>query len=223
MQRATGPIHGRRRHESAQRCRNWQRWGPDDELEPSNFIDDVAYVGRPLWFVRDESSHVPCRTTPKALRTAATGGVNPIHFMLQHGGDPPTARRAILLVCATADDAIYMPSSAAHSGIALAYLSTTAACYNGCPKNESPAWGPRSAASRRWRQIVTRGVLLMFREQGLTGSTRCRVSRADLEPRPTPAASLRRRGDIVLVRTGAIAMARATGAGGPTAVARRPV
>jgi len=164
---------------------------------------------------------VPCRTTPKALRTAATAR-QPDSLMLQHGADATNGAQTILLVCATRMmRPLHAPPVRHTVGCAPRISSTTAACQR-LSQERVTSLGPRSAHERwRTRSWTSRGIARCSANQGIGLARPVRVSRADLEARRQRRRRVRA-GDIVLSYRSDCDGPRHW-SWGPTAVARRPV
>jgi kynurenine formamidase len=201
----------------AHRCSNWHRWGETDELGTVNFIDDES-VRRAAALVR-KGKVFSCALPYDAEgpQNGSFGRVNPIHFMLQDGGDASIGAQEHLAGLRYADDAIYMPLQCGTQWDALSHVFYGGFMYNGYPQELVSSSGTSiSGIEKMADKIVTRGILLDIpRKQGLewlepgTG-----ISAADLDACAEAAGASPQRGDIVLVRTGAISMARATGTWG---------
>jgi kynurenine formamidase len=201
--------------ELAERLSNWGRWGPDDQLGTVNHID-ADCVRQAAQLVRT-GKVISCALPydQNGPQDGSFGRVNPIHTMLQDGGD--TWGQRDLPNIGYADDAVYMPLQAGTQWDALSHIFFRGCMYNGYPRERVTSSGATLNGIEQWTdKIVTRGVLLdiaRFRDKEW------------LEPgegidAPTLSACAEsvgitvRRGDVLLVRTGNIAQARATGTWG---------
>jgi len=201
--------------ELAERVSNWGRWGPDDQLGTANHID-AECVRRAAQLVRT-GKVISCALPydQNGPQDGSFGRVNPVHFMLQDGGDSWAQRD--LPGIGYADDAIYMPLQAGTQWDALSHFFFRGRMYNGYPRERVTSSGATLNGVEHWAdKIVTRGVLLdvaRFRDKDWLEPG----EGVDAETLAACAASLGltvRRGDVVLVRTGDIARARTTGSWG---------
>ncbi|MBA3653010.1 MAG: cyclase family protein [Actinobacteria bacterium] len=191
-------------HQLAAKVNNWGRWGDDDERGTLNFITDDAVraaaatvrhgkrfaLGLPLDGEGPQLGAIPGRINPLrtmvALKTAFTG-------------DPAD-------VCFS-DDVVVMGLQAATHWDALAHVTYDGRLWNGFPLESIDEGGARHCGIDRVGVLVSRGVLLDV----------ARLKNVDrLEPgyQITPAdldgcGVEVRSGDIVLVRTGHMALLKA--------------
>ncbi len=149
----------RRRPSWPRRCRNWGRWGDDDERGTANLIDDAA-LRRGLDAVgagRHLSLAIPLdQRSPQ--HGGAPGRIAPLRTMLSinqtyTGQDGDAAFN---------DDTVVMAMAAGTHIDALGHCSYGGFLYNGFPADDVP---PRPMASRdavptRSGRIMSRGVLL---------------------------------------------------------------
>lgn len=200
--------------EIARRRRNWGRWGEDDQIGTVNFIDADAII-RAASLVR-QGKVISCALPfdQNGPQSGTFGRVNPIHLMLQDGGDAASGAQDHLPGIRYADDAVYMPLQCGTQWDALSHIFYDGTMYNGYRQelvNSSGA--PVCGVEHYADKIVTRGLFLDIPVHrgvdwlepgepiGADELTAC-AARHDLTPS---------RGDIILVRTGAVAMARALG------------
>src|SRR5262245_35549534 len=73
--------------EMARRFRNWGRWGKDDELGTLNFITPEKIVAAARTVRRGKVFSLAIPFDSKGPQTGFGGRINPLHFMLQDGGD----------------------------------------------------------------------------------------------------------------------------------------
>ncbi|MFJ9621169.1 cyclase family protein [Streptomyces sp. NPDC101181] len=195
-------------HEIAKRVNNWGRWGADDERGTLNLITD-AVVREAVATVRTG------RRIPLALPLRQDGvqsgripgRVNPLHTMVQINQEifgPGTV--------ATSDDVVTMGLQAATHWDALPHASHGGRIYNGRPADTITAHaGARFSSIATTGALVSRGVLLdVARARGvdrLPGDHA--VTPEDLAAAEEFGGVRVRAGDIVLVRTGQIRLARA--------------
>ena len=194
--------------------RNWGRWGDDDQLGTVNFID-AECVLRAASLVR-QGKVISCALPydDSGPQNGTFGRVNPIHTMLQDGGDAAIGAQDHLAGLRYADDAVYMPLQSGTQWDALAHIFYEGTMYNGYPQEMVSSSGASICGIEQMAdKIVTRGVLLdiplhrgvdwLEPGDGISGAELAACAEAEgVEPA---------RGDLLLVRTGAIAMVRATG------------
>jgi kynurenine formamidase len=200
--------------ELCERYRNWGRWGEGDELGTLNFIDSGT-VTEAAGLVR--TGEVVSCALPYNADGPQNGGfhrTNPLHFMLQSGGDIAIGAQDHLSILRYTDDAVYMPLQCGTQWDALAHIFHDGKMYNGWDLSfVSSSGARRNGIEVAAEKLVGRGILLDIpRHRGvdwlLPGDaiqseelTEC-CQATGLEPR---------RGDIVLIRTGQIAQVRADG------------
>ena len=194
--------------------RNWSRWGDDDQVGTVNFID-AECVLRAASLVR-QGKVISCALPydNNGPQNGTFGRVNPIHTMLQDGGDAAIGAQDDLAGLRYADDAVYMPLQSGTQWDALAHIFYEGTMYNGYPQEMVSSRGASVCGIEQMAdKIVTRGILLdiprhrgvnwLAPGDGISGAELAACAEAEgVEPA---------RGDLLLVRTGAIAMVRATG------------
>lgn len=188
---------------------NWGRWGADDELGTLNLVDEAA-VQRGLAAARTGTR------IPLAIRLDANGPqlgtipgrINPLHTMVAintaYTGDPGD-------FCCS-DDVLTLGLQAGTHWDALAHVSYDGLLYNGHPAGSVTAErGATRAGIHRVTSIVTRAVLLdVATALGVERlAPRHPISQADLEAAVELAGTRPRAGDVVLVRTGQMALLKA--------------
>jgi kynurenine formamidase len=209
--------------ELALRFRNWGRWGDDDELGTLNFID-AAKVAAAAQLVRQGrvlSLAIPFDAN--GPQTGFGGRINPLHFMLQDGGDVASGAQDFVPGLRWCDDVITMPLQCATQWDALAHIYFDDRMYNDRgPELVNSSGAQANSIDKARDKIVSRGVLLDIpRFRGVDwlqpGDA---IYPADLDGAAEKAGVEIARGDIVLIRTGQIAQVRAESkwgdyAGGP--------
>jgi kynurenine formamidase len=211
-------------NELALRYRNWGRWGAEDQVGALNFIT-AEHVVRAAGLVRRGvifSLALPLDDT--GPQTGAYGRINPLHTMLQDGGDILSGAQDHMLNRYT-DDAIYMPLQSSTQWDALAHIFHEGSMYNGHgPQNVTSQGARVNDITNQKDKIVGRGVLLdMPRFQGVEWLSESYPIQADELEACCEAEGVEvEEGDIVLVRTGAIAQARSRGSWGTYAAGPAP-
>jgi kynurenine formamidase len=198
--------------------RNWGRWGADDERGTLNFITPAA-VAHAATLV--ETGKVVSCALPFNSDGPQSGGfggrTNPVHLMLQDGGDIALGAQDHLDVLRYCDDAVSMPLQCGTQWDALAHIFYRGQMYNGHGLEKVTSTGATVNGIEKVADgVVGRGVFLdMARHHGVpwlqSGHS---ISSADLTACAERQAVQIRSGDIVLIRTGQIAQVRAEGAWG---------
>ena len=187
----------------AARVRNWERWGPDDEIGTLNLIDEAARR-------RGAAAVVSGRAFPLGLPLSEAEGiqlgfvegrVNPTRTMVQV--NQPVNADQPDWVCFS-EDVLTLATQCATHWDALAHASYGGVIYNGYPASTVSAAGAARCGIHRLDTVVSRGVLLdVARALGrdvlepghpiMPGDLDEALALAGVELEP---------GDIVLVRTG---------------------
>ncbi len=188
---------------------NWGRWGADDELGTLNLIDDAA-VQRGLAAARTGVR------LPLAMRLDANGPqmgtipgrINPMHSMVAIN----TAYTGDIGDFCCSDDILILGLQACTHWDALAHVSYDGLLYNGhAAATVTAERGATRCGIHRVTSIVSRAVLLDVARA--LGSERLApqhpISEADLEAAVELAGVRPEPGDIVLVRTGHMALFKA--------------
>lgn len=211
-------------NELALRYRNWGRWGDSDQVGALNFIT-AEHVVRAAGLVRRGavfSLALPLDDT--GPQTGAYGRINPLHTMLQDGGDILSGAQDHMLNRYT-DDAIYMPLQSSTQWDALAHIFHEGQMYNGHGPQAVTSQGARvNDITNQKDKIVGRGVLLDIpRFKDVPWLAEGYAIQADELEACCDAQGVEvGEGDIVLVRTGAIAQARSRGSWGSYAAGPAP-
>jgi kynurenine formamidase len=193
------------------RFRNWERWGPEDEIGTLNLITPEV-IARAATLVR-RGKVISCALNfdTNGPQTGAFGRVNPIHSMVATGTDHATGRQKLAgfetlpFGWGFADDQITMFLQCGTQWDGLGHIFRHGKMYGGRDASLVSSTGAaRNGIEHYKNKIVSRGVLLdIARDRGVDAlrpgepiyiedldacAARQRVS---VEP-----------GDIVLVRTG---------------------
>jgi kynurenine formamidase len=212
-------------HELCARYRNWGRWGPDDQLGTVNFIDADCIRAASALVRQGKAISCALPYDQEGPQNGWGGRVNPLHFMLQDGGDVALGAQAHLARLRYTDDAIYMPLQCGTQWDALAHVFYDDRMYNGLGPEHVTSTGARTnAIDVLTDKVVGRGILLdiprwkgrPWLEPGEPISDRDLAACAEAQGVEV------RRGDIVLVRTGHITMCRDRGDWGTYAAGDAP-
>lgn len=191
--------------ELAARVRNWGRWGPDDELGTLNLIDDAA-VRRGAAEVKTGKTFslaVPLDEDGPQIGIIP-GRFNPVHKVFQVNevaiGDPDGTRFS--------DDSMELALQACTHWDALAHASYGGNLWNGHPADSITGAGAARCGIQNVKTLVSRGVLLdIARLKGVdvieAGDA---FTGADLDAACEQARVTVESGDVVLLRTGAMAL-----------------
>lgn len=205
----------------AKRYCNWGRWGDDDQVGTLNHVhpeDIVAAAG----LIR--SGAVVSLSIPlddRGPQHAGSGRFNPIHFMSIDGRDfmsgpgTPEERDRRRGYLQNADGVLILPLQSGTQWDGLAHVFFEQLMYNGFSAGQVTSRGAqRNGVSAAADRIVGRGVLLdlpathgvPYLEPGYA------ITGQDLDATCEAQGVTVRRGDFVLVRTGALARVRERGA-----------
>jgi kynurenine formamidase len=193
---------------------NWGKWGPNDELGAMNFItpDKVRRAAQLVRTGRVISLALPLDSA--GPMNGAFGRVNPIHTMLQDGGDITAGAQANLALLRYTDDAVYMPLQCSTQWDALSHIFLDGQMYNGWgPEHVTSSGAARNSIVAIKDRAVSRGVLLDFprfldkawMEPGEP------IQAGDLDACLTAQGVALEPGDFVLIRTGGLAQVRQQG------------
>lgn len=198
----------------AKRYCNWGRWGDDDQIGTLNHVrpEDVVAAAGIVRTGRIVSLSIPLGQ--HGPQNAMSGRFNPIHYMTVDGRDymsgpgTPEERDRKHGYLQNADSVIILPLQAATQWDGLAHVFFEQQMYNGFSAGQVSSRGAqRNGVTKAADRIAGRGVLLdlpaakgvPYLDPGypITGD--------DLDEAAAAASVEVRRGDFVLVRTGAMA------------------
>lgn len=199
----------------AARVCNWGRWGPDDELGTVNHIDEAARLAGVAEVRTGEALSLSLPYRRNGLQPPGDRRLDPQHTMLQTGTDLRAGVQAGAVGgWGYSDDMVTMALQCSTHWDSLAHAFHDYKMYNDRPcELVSAAGAERNAIDVLQHKLATRGVLLDVAEAfGLSWLEPGRVIDVDDLERAAEALEVEvRQGDVVLVRTGAIARARASG------------
>jgi kynurenine formamidase len=201
----------------ALRYRNWGKWGPQDELGTLNYVEPEMVV-RAAGLVR-QGKVISCALPfdGNGPQSGWNGRINPLHFMLQDGGDAAIGAQDSMAELRYADDAVYMPLQCGTQWDALSHVFYQGTMYNGFGLEHVSSTGATKCGVQLMADKVTgRGVLLdMPRYRGVPWlEPGDGITSADLAGCAASQGVAVGRGDFVLVRTGQIAACRDRGSWG---------
>jgi kynurenine formamidase len=209
--------------ETGARLRNWGRWGPDDERGTLNYITAEAVVGAARLVRRGAVFSLAIPFDAKGPQGSKSRRFNPIHQMTLTGPDFTTGAITRPGGVGFTDDLVVMPLQCATQWDALSHCFLDGQLYNGYDANTvSSAGASRNGIEKVARGVAGRGVLLdLPRVQGVNWlEPGYAITVDDLEAVLAAERVKVDTGDVLIVRTGMIAMCRAQGswgdfAGGP--------
>ncbi len=209
--------------ELAKKYRNWGRWGASDELGTLNYITPEKIVAAATLVRRGTVFSLAIPFDSSGPQSGVGGRSNPIHFMLQDGGDILSGAQDFIPGLRYCDDAVTMPLQCATQWDALSHIYFDGKMYNDRgPELVTSAGARANSIDKLKDKIVSRGVLLdipRFRGKPWLEPGEAIVP-ADLDGAAAQQKVAIASGDIVLIRTGQMAQVRASGdwgtyAGGP--------
>ena len=201
----------------ADKYKNWGRWGDDDQLGTLNYITPQKIVDASGLVKQGKVVSLAIPFDDNGPQTGSFGRFNPIHFMLQDGGDVSIGAQDHLPNIQYTDDAVTMPLQCATQWDALAHILYRGKMYNGYEAHHVNSTGARKNGMENAKdKIVSRGVLLdiprykgkQWLEPGEA------IYPEDLDGAAAMGKVSVGTGDIVLVRTGQIGQVRADGSWG---------
>jgi kynurenine formamidase len=198
--------------ELARRLRNWGRWGKDDELGTLNFITPEKIVAAAKTVRRGKVFSLAIPFDSQGPQTGFAGRVNPLHFMIQDGGDVASGAQDWVPALRWCDDAVTMPLQCATQWDALAHIYFDGKMYNDRgPEMVNSSGARANSIDKAKDRIVSRGVLLDIPR--LRGVDWLKPGEAiypqDLDGAAAKAGVKIASGDILLIRTGQMAQVRA--------------
>lgn len=215
----------------AERCSNWGRWGPADELGTLNHIrpEDVVAASKLVRTGKAFSLSIPL--DDQGPQTGGFGRFNPIHLMIRDGNAAVTGTVVRDFYGGRdrwirgTDDILIMPLQAGTQWDALGHIVFEKRIYNGYDATDVSSRGAiRNDIAKARDRVVGRGILLDLprtanREWLDPGEP---IHAADLEACADAQGVTIGRGDILLIRTGQIAQCRAAGSWGTYAGGAAP-
>lgn len=187
----------------AERCKNWGRWGPDDEVGTLNFVSPEHVVQAAQLVRRGKQFSLAINFDRAGPQAGLWGGrFNPIHLMLATGTDAIAGRQGGLRY---ADDMISLPLQCATQWDALAHIFFDDKMWNGYPAALVDARGAAKNGIEKVRdRMAGRGVLLdVARYCGVDClPDGMAITSQDLDDCAESQGVQIKRGDFVIVRTG---------------------
>jgi kynurenine formamidase len=196
----------------AKKYKNWGRWGDDDQLGTLNFITPSAVTraageikkGRPISLSIPLNSNGP--------QNGVMNRFNPIHLMIRHGGD--ALLEGIDKQIHSADDVVLMALQCGTHWDSLAHIFHEGRIYNNYDIKEVNGNGARKNGIEQVSgRLVGRGILLdiprIRNTKWLKPSEKVTAEDLDLAVKMENLEV--NEGDILLVRTGQMGLAKERG------------
>ena len=203
--------------ETGKRCRNWGRWGPDDERGTLNYITPDAIVEAARLVKRGAVFSLAIPFNAKGPQINQPRRFNPIHRMMITGPDCTTGAIPFPGGVGFSDDMVIMPLQCATQWDALSHCFEDGRMYNGYDANEVSSRGAkRNGIDKIASGVAARGVLLdMPRMKGVKWlEPGYAISADDLDAALAAQRGTVRSGDALLVRTGHITLCKDRGGWG---------
>ncbi len=197
--------------------RNWGKWGPDDELGSMNFVTEEKVAAASRLVRRGKVFSLALPLDSEGPMNGSYGRINPVHVMLQTGGDIASGAQDHLATLRYTDDAAYLVLQSSTQWDALAHIYHDGKMYNGYGTEQVNSGGAlKNSITNIKDRAVGRGVLLdIARYKGKTAlATSEPISAEDLEGCCAKQGVTVGEGDFVLVRTGQMEERRQSGAWG---------
>lgn len=203
--------------------RNWGKWGSDDELGSMNFVTQEMVIAASGLVRKGKVFSLALPLDSDGPMNGSYGRINPVHVMLQDGGDIASGAQDHLATLRYTDDAAYLVLQSSTQWDALAHIYHDGQMYNGYGTDQVNSGGAlKNSITNIKDRAVGRGVLLdIARYKGKAAlATSEPIEAADLEGCAAQQGVTIGEGDFVLVRTGQLEERRQSGewgdfAGGP--------
>lgn len=210
--------------ELAAKYRTWGKWGADDQQGSMNYVTPEKIKEAATLVRRGKVFSLALPLDSNGPMNGAFGRSNPIHVMLQDGGDIESGAQDHLNTLRYTDDAVYLVLQCATQWDALAHIYHDGKMYNGHGTDAVNSNGAlKNSITEVKDRMVSRGVLLdIARYKGKKYLDYSEpIYAEDLAGCAEKQGVTVGEGDIVLVRTGGIGRVRENGswgdeyAGGP--------
>ena len=206
MKPATGGLSKADVLDTAERLKNWGRWGDDDQIGTLNTIEPKDIVAAAGLIKRGAVFALGIPLDAKGPQNGLFGGRwNPIHTMLATGTDAVAGNQDQTVGLRYSDDAINMPVQSATHWDALGHIFLGDRMYNGFPATSVDSGGVHKLGIEHTKnRMVGRGILLdVARHRGVDWlEDGAAISPADLDATAARQGVAIGKGDFVIVRTG---------------------
>jgi kynurenine formamidase len=204
--------------DAAEKYRNWGKWGTEDQLGTLNYITPAKITEAAKLPRQGKIFSLALPLDNKGPQRGILNRFNPIHMMLEDGGDWVAGSRPFANGIGGADDLVTMPLQCATHWDGLSHIFDHGKMWNGYNAEEVTSRGAaRNGIEQVADRLVSRGVLLdIARFKGVEAlPDGYAISEEDLLGciEAQGVTSRVGAGDIVLLRTGQLGRARSTGWG----------
>jgi kynurenine formamidase len=192
-------------HQTAERCRNWGKWGPDDEIGTLNYVTSEDIRAAAQLVRKGKVFSLGLDFDRNGPQKGHWGNrFNPIHTMLATGTDAVAGNQDAGGL-RYADDAVSMPLQCGTQWDALSHIFYGDKMWNGYDARLIDTDGAQKNGIEKTKaKMVGRGVLLdvarYLKVDSLADGDA--ISVEDLEATQRTQGVTVRRGDFVIVRTG---------------------
>ncbi len=213
--------------ETAERCRNWGRWGPNDVHGTLNFLTDDVRAAAGRLIRRGRAISLSQSFDTDGPQNGWRRRTNPVHTMLDTGAEAARGTQGFPHGFGGADDVVFLPLQCSTQWDGLGHIFDRGKAWNGrdCAEVVTSAGDQVTGIETLADLVAGRGVLLdVGRAVGTDGELpdgfAITVEHLEATIQAQGQTSSVRRGDLLLVRTGRLARARRNGwgeyAGGPS-------
>ena len=215
----------------SERCSNWGRWGPEDQLGTLNHIQAQDIVAASGLVKKGRIFSLSIPVDENGPQTGGFGRFNPIHLMIRDGNAAVTGGTVRDFYGGRdrwirgTDDLLILPLQSGTQWDALGHIVFENRIYNGYDATMVGSKGAiRNDIANARDRVVGRGVLLdVARSHGRPWlEPGDQIHAQDLEDCAQSEGVEVGRGDIVLVRTGQMAQCRDAGGWGTYAAGSAP-
>jgi kynurenine formamidase len=200
--------------ETAEKCSNWGRWGPDDEAGTLNFVSPADIVAAAALIKKGKVFSLGLNFDNQGPQVGLWGNrFNPIHTMLATGTDAVAGRQDELGL-RYADDMVSLPLQCGTQWDALGHIFFDDKMWNGYDATLVDSGGAQKNGIEKVKdRMVGRGVLLdIARHLGIEALDEgMAITNDDLDACAAAQGVEIRRGDFLLVRTGMMEQRRRDG------------
>jgi kynurenine formamidase len=146
---------------AAERCRNWGRWGTDDEAGCLNFVTPESIVAAARCVRRGKVFSLSIPFDHRGPQRSGGRRFNPIHSMVADGSDVIASTTPLANGVGFSDDAVHMPLQCGTQWDALSHVFDHGKMWNGYSAGEVTSRGAsRNGIEKVRSRMVGRGVLL---------------------------------------------------------------
>ena len=195
--------------EMSEKCKNWGKWGPDDEWGTINYVGDEERKAAAALVKKGQVFALGLNFDSDGPQNGLFGGRwNPIHTMLATGTDAVAGKQTVpgkKYPSQYADDAVSLPLQCGTQWDSLAHVFNSDKMWNGYDATLVGANGAEKNAIHKMRnKMVGRGVLLdIARWAGVASlDDGTAIDAEDLDACAKAQGVDIKRGDFVVYRTG---------------------